>query len=162
MDDRLEFSDYSEFSGTTVALGALRLLRSSRVALTQPDACGAGESARDHEPGSAMSRLMATWRCRVRAAPRLRRASRPRHRQPCGFHRLAGHECRLKRHTNIHESFHKTHCSTVLVTLLAAGGILAFAVLGAVYEAEKPGVTEARRTAILKWVPQVFLQPGRL
>lgn len=40
-----------------------------------------------------------------------------------------------------------------LVTLLAAGGILAFAVLGAVYEAEKPGVTEARRTAILKWVP---------
>ena len=40
-----------------------------------------------------MSRLPATWRCRVRAAPRLRRASRPRHRQPCGFHRLAGHEC---------------------------------------------------------------------
>ena len=53
--------------------------------------------ARDHESGSAMSRQMATWRCRVRAAPRLRRASRPRHRQPCGFHRLAGHECGLRR-----------------------------------------------------------------
>ena len=40
-----------------------------------------------------------------------------------------------------------------LVTLLAVGSIVAFAVLGAVYEAEKPGVTEARRAAILKWVP---------
>lgn len=40
-----------------------------------------------------------------------------------------------------------------LVTLLAIGAIAAFAVLGAVYEAEKPGVPEARRTEILKWVP---------
>ena len=47
---------------------------------------------RDHESGAAMSRLMATWRCRVRSAPWLRRAARPRHRQPCGFHRRAGHE----------------------------------------------------------------------
>ena len=46
--------------------------------------------------GVAMRRLTATWRCRVRAAPRLRRASRPRHRQPCGHHRPAGHECRLR------------------------------------------------------------------
>ena len=51
---------------------------------------------RDHESGVAMSRLMATWCCRGRATPRLRRASRPRHRQPCGFHRPAGHECRLR------------------------------------------------------------------
>ena len=51
----------------------------------------------DHESGAAMSRLMATWRCRVRAAPRLRRAARPCHRQPCGFHRRAGHECGLRR-----------------------------------------------------------------
>jgi len=46
--------------------------------------------------GVAMSRPMATWRCRVRALPRLRRASRARHRQPCGFHRSAGHESRLR------------------------------------------------------------------
>ena len=46
-------------------------------------------ATRNHESGVAMSRLMATWRCRVRAAPRLRRASRPRHRQPFGFHRPA-------------------------------------------------------------------------
>ena len=56
-----------------------------------------------------------------------------------------------------------------LVTLLAAGSIAAFAVLGAVYEAEKPGVPEARREAILKLVPlkdhqvrrvRVFLFPN--
>ena len=52
---------------------------------------------RDHETGIAMSRPMATGRCRGRDAPRLRRASRPRHRQPCGFHRSAGHECGLRR-----------------------------------------------------------------
>ena len=50
-------------------------------------------ATRDHETGMAMSRLMATGRCRGRAAPRLCRASRPRHRQPYGFHRPAGHEC---------------------------------------------------------------------
>ena len=54
-------------------------------------------ATRDHETGMAMSRLMATGRCRGRDAPRLCRASRPRHRQPCGFHRLAGHECGLRR-----------------------------------------------------------------
>ena len=54
--------------------------------------CDGGGAARDHESGAAMSRLMATWRCRVRSAPWLRRAARPRHRQPCGFHRRAGHE----------------------------------------------------------------------
>ena len=52
--------------------------------------------SRDHESGSAMSRQMATWRCRVRDTPRLRRASRPRHRQPCGFHHIADHERRLR------------------------------------------------------------------
>ena len=40
-----------------------------------------------------------------------------------------------------------------LLTLFAAGAILAFAVIGAVYEAEKPGVGAERRAAILKWVP---------
>ena len=49
-----------------------------------------------------------------------------------------------------------------LLTLLAVGGILAFAVLGAVYEAEKPGVTEARRIAILKWVPLKNHQVSRV
>jgi hypothetical protein len=36
-----------------LSLGALRLLRSSRFALTQPDACGAGESRGDKEIGSS-------------------------------------------------------------------------------------------------------------
>ena len=36
-----------------LSLGALRLLRSSRFALTQPDACGAGESLGDVEIGSS-------------------------------------------------------------------------------------------------------------
>ena len=40
-----------------------------------------------------------------------------------------------------------------LLTLLAIGSIAVFAVLGAVYEAEKPGVTAQRRETILKWVP---------
>lgn len=40
-----------------------------------------------------------------------------------------------------------------LVILLAAGCVAAAAVLAAVYEAEKPGVPEERRAAILKYVP---------
>lgn len=40
-----------------------------------------------------------------------------------------------------------------LVTLFAAGALLALATVGAVYEAEKPGVAEERRAAILRWVP---------
>ena len=64
-----------------------------------------GGAARDHESGAAMSRLMATWRCRVRAAPRLRRAARPRHHQPCGFHRRAGHERPPTRDTKFQKSF---------------------------------------------------------
>lgn len=40
-----------------------------------------------------------------------------------------------------------------LVTIAAVGGIAAFAVLGAVYEAEKPGVAAERREKILKYVP---------
>ena len=60
---------------------------------------------RDHESGAAMSRLMATWRCRVRAAPWLRRAARRRHRQPCGFHRRAGHESGPTPDTKRHEKF---------------------------------------------------------
>jgi rod shape determining protein RodA len=49
-----------------------------------------------------------------------------------------------------------------LVTLLAIGGIMAFAVLGAVYEAEKPGVTESRREAMLKRVPLKAHQVKRI
>ena len=40
-----------------------------------------------------------------------------------------------------------------LLPLLAVGGIAALAVLGAVYEAEKPGVLPERRERILKYVP---------
>lgn len=40
-----------------------------------------------------------------------------------------------------------------LVTLLAVGGLAAVAVLGAVYEAEKPGVPPERRAQILRYVP---------
>ena len=40
-----------------------------------------------------------------------------------------------------------------LVTLLAVGGLAAVAVLGAVYEAEKPGVLPERRAQILRYVP---------
>ena len=40
-----------------------------------------------------------------------------------------------------------------LVTLLAAGAVAAAAVLGAVYEAERPGVAPERRERILKLVP---------
>ncbi len=40
-----------------------------------------------------------------------------------------------------------------LVTLLAAGALAAAAVLGAVYEAEKPGVAPERRARILRCVP---------
>ena len=46
-----------------------------------------------------------------------------------------------------------------LVTAVAAGAVVAFAVLGAVYEAEKPGVAPERREAILKFVP---LKPHQL
>lgn len=49
-----------------------------------------------------------------------------------------------------------------LVTLLAIGFAAAFAVLGAVYEAEKPGVTESRREAILKMVPLKSHQISRV
>ena len=59
----------------------------------------------------AMSRLTATWRCRVRAAPWLRRAARPRHRQPCGFHRPAGHERDLRR-TQIITNRWNARCKT--------------------------------------------------
>ena len=57
-----------------------------------------------------------------------------------------------------------------LVMILAVGIVSAFALLGAVYEAEKPGVTAARRERILKWVPlkshqlsrvKVFLLPDQ-
>ena len=58
---------------------------------------------RDHETAESMSRLTATWRCRVRTLPRFRRAVRTRHRQPCGSHRFAGHECPPARDTNKHE-----------------------------------------------------------
>ena len=40
-----------------------------------------------------------------------------------------------------------------LVTLAAVGTVLALAVLGAVYEAERPGVSAERRAAILRYVP---------
>lgn len=40
-----------------------------------------------------------------------------------------------------------------LVTLIATGAILATCVLGAVYEAERPGTTAERKAAILKYVP---------
>lgn len=40
-----------------------------------------------------------------------------------------------------------------LLVLLAVGAILSLAVLGAVYEAERPGVPPARRAAILKLLP---------
>ena len=74
----------------------LSRLQSSRRSRSQPLTCR-GACARPRIRRGDVSRLMTTWRCRVRAAPRLRRASRPRHRQPCGFHRLAGHECGLSR-----------------------------------------------------------------
>lgn len=40
-----------------------------------------------------------------------------------------------------------------LVVLLAGGAVAATAVLGAVYEAERPGVSPERRAAVLKYVP---------
>ena len=40
-----------------------------------------------------------------------------------------------------------------LVILASVGAVLALAVLGAVYEAEKPGVSDERREAILRYVP---------
>ena len=40
-----------------------------------------------------------------------------------------------------------------LIVLLAAGAVAAAAVLGAVYEAERPGTTPERRVAALKYVP---------
>jgi len=46
-----------------------------------------------------------------------------------------------------------------LMTAVAVGAVIAFAVLGAVYEAEKPGVAPERREAILKFVP---LKPHQL
>lgn len=46
-----------------------------------------------------------------------------------------------------------------LLTAVCAGAVVAFAVLGAVYEAEKPGVEPERREAILKFVP---LKPHQL
>lgn len=49
-----------------------------------------------------------------------------------------------------------------LLTVLAIGAFAVCAVLGAVYEAEKPGVTEERRSAILKWVPLKDHQVSRV
>ena len=46
-----------------------------------------------------------------------------------------------------------------LVTIVAVGAMAAIAVLGAVYEAEKPGVPAERRERILKYVP---LRPHQL
>ncbi len=46
-----------------------------------------------------------------------------------------------------------------LVTIVAVGMVAALTVLGAVYEAEKPGVSDARREQILTWVP---LRPHQL
>ena len=46
-----------------------------------------------------------------------------------------------------------------LVTIVAAGAVAALAVLGAVYEAEKPGVPAERRERILRYVP---LRPHQL
>ena len=40
-----------------------------------------------------------------------------------------------------------------LLSLIAVGGILSLAVLGAVYEAERPGVTPERRERIMRYVP---------
>ena len=40
-----------------------------------------------------------------------------------------------------------------LLSLVAIGGILSLAVLGAVYEAERPGVTPERRERIMRYVP---------
>ena len=98
-----------------------------------------GGAARDHESGAAMSRLMATWRCRVRSAPWLRRAARPRHRQPCGFHRRAGHESGPKAR---HEKTRKN--SFALQQLIAATDFVCFRVprrwlscLGALPEADR-------------------------
>ena len=46
-----------------------------------------------------------------------------------------------------------------LLTIVALGMVAALTLLGAVYEAEKPGVTPARREAILRYVP---LKPHQL
>ena len=46
-----------------------------------------------------------------------------------------------------------------LMTAAAVGAVVAFTVLGAVYEAEKPGVAPERREAILRFVP---LKPHQL
>ena len=46
-----------------------------------------------------------------------------------------------------------------LLTIVALGTVAAFSLLGAVYEAEKPGVTPERREAILRYVP---LKPHQL
>ena len=56
--------------------------------------------SRDHEHGSAMSRQTATWRCRVRDTPRLRRRRVHATANPAGFiaspitnAAFAAHEC---------------------------------------------------------------------
>ena len=46
-----------------------------------------------------------------------------------------------------------------LVTIAAVGGIAALLVLGAVYEAERPGVSTEHRERILRYVP---LRPHQL
>ena len=46
-----------------------------------------------------------------------------------------------------------------LVAIVALGGVMVLAVLGAVYEAEKPGVSQERRERILRYVP---LKPHQL
>ena len=49
-----------------------------------------------------------------------------------------------------------------LVAIAAVGGIAALLVLGAVYEAERPGVPAARRERILRYVPLKPHQVGRV
>ena len=46
-----------------------------------------------------------------------------------------------------------------ILTAICAGAVVVFAVLGAVYEAERPGVAPERREAILKYIP---LRPHQL
>ena len=49
-----------------------------------------------------------------------------------------------------------------LLAVVAVGGILAMAVLGAVYEAERPGVSSERRARIMRYVPLRDHQVSRI
>ena len=82
------------------ALGALRLLRSSRVALTQPDACGAGESRATTNLGRAANRAMRDLNRRL--AGRASGFAWPAARsplQPCGLSPPAKTRMPHTRHT---------------------------------------------------------------